>query len=167
MEHINVNVAEENVIPATTQEIAEYKAEPSMVMSVSELANPQETAMYCSLKSDGSLASKARIFNAVNSPDKKVSECIGDTIQLTDVVAHPIWLTDEKSGELVEAMRMVLVDDQGISYEAVSGGLVNAVQRILQIFGQPETWETPIPVKPIQKGTRNGLNKVTTLKIEA
>lgn len=163
---MNANV-EETVVSATPQEIAEYRAEPTMGISVSELANPQETAMFCSLKSDGSLASKARIFNAVNSPDKKIADCIGETIQLTDIVAHPIWLTDENTGETIEAMRMVLVDDKGISYEAVSGGLVNAVQRILQIFGQPDTWETPIPVKPIQKGTRNGNNKVTTLKIEA
>lgn len=166
MENIQNNVAEATVIPANTQEVYEAKAD-AMALAVSDLANPGESRMYCSLVSDGSMASKARIFNAVNSPDKKISDCIGETILLKDIVAHPVILTDEETGEAVDAMRMVLVDVDGISYEAVSGGLANAVQRILQIFGQPETWAEPIPVKPIQKGTRNGNNKVTTLKIEA
>ena len=166
MENIQNTVAESTVIPANTQEIMEAKSE-SLALSVADLAAPGESRMYCSLASDGSMASKARIFNAVNSPDKKISDCIGETILLKDIVAHPVLLTDEETGEAIEAMRMVLVDADGISYEAVSGGLANAVQRILQIFGQPDTWEAPIPVKPVQKGTRNGNNKVTTLKIEA
>lgn len=167
MENMKANIAEETVLSSTPAEIAEIKAEPMMAMSVSDLAAPGESQMFCSIKSDGSIQSKARIFNAVNSPDKKVSDCIGEIILLKDIVAHPVWLTDENTGEAVQAMRMVLVDDKGASYEAVSGGLANAVQRILQIFGQPDTWSEPIPVKPIQKGTRNGNNKVTTLKIEA
>lgn len=163
----NPNVSEVNEAVATPAEIAEFKSTNAVMVSVEDMANPGESLMYCSMKSDGSLQSKAAIFNTVNAPDKKVSDCIGDIINLVDIVAHPIHLTDENTGETIQAMRIVLVDESGVSYEAVSGGLVNAVQRILQIFGQPETWETPIPVKPIQKGTRNGNNKVTTLKIEA
>lgn len=167
MKNMQNNIAEETVVSASPAELAEVKSEPMLAMSVADLSAPGETRMYCSLKSDGSMKDKARIFNAVNSPDKKIADCIGETILLADIVAHPIILTDEETGEAVEAMRMVLVDDKGTSYEAVSGGLANAVQRILQIFGQPDTWAEPIPVKPIQKGTRNGNNKVTTLKIEA
>ena len=166
MENIRNNIAEENVIPATPAELAEIKSEPMMALSVTDFANPGETRMYCSLPADGSMASKARIFNAVNSPDKKISECIGETLLLKDIVAHNILLTDDDTGEVIEAVRMVLVDADGTSYEAVSGGLANAVQRILGIFGQPNTWEAPIPVKVIQKGTRNGVNKVTTLKVD-
>lgn len=135
-------------------------------ITVSELANPQESAMYCSIQNDGSMESKAAIFNTVNSPDEKLSERIGEVIALRNIVAHPITLLDENTGEMIEALRVVLVDDKGISYEAVSNGVANAISRILQIFGQPATWTAPVKVKAIQKQTRNGNNKVTTLKIE-
>ena len=155
------------VVNADANMIAEVKAEAPMTLSVSDLSNPGETSMYCSIPMDGSVKSKMAVFNAVNSPEKKVADCIGEVIMLKDIVAHEIWLTDENTGETIKAMRIVLIDDNGVGYEAVSSGLSNAIQRILDIFGQPNTWKAPIPVKPIQKSTRNGVNKVTTLKIEA
>ena len=160
------NLNEQNVIPASPAELAEVKATAMDGVTVSSLSDPGQSQMYCSIRDDGSMASKARIFNSINSPDKRISDCIGEVINLANIVAHPIQLIDENSGELIETMRMVLVDDKGTSYEAVSTGIVNAVARILQIFGQPETWAAPIRVKPVQKGTRNGNNKVTTLKVE-
>lgn len=160
------NMNEQNVIPVSPAELAEMRHNPLDSVSVNSLADPGQSQMYCSIKDDGTMESKARIFNSINSPDKRISDCIGETISLANIVAHPIQLVDENSGELVETMRMVLVDDKGTSYEAVSTGIVNAVARILQIFGQPETWNGPIKVKPVQKGTRNGNNKVTTLKVE-
>ena len=160
------NIAEETIIPAETTELAEVRTNPLEVMSVEDFSNPSASLMYCSIKSDGDMASKAKIFNAINSPEEKIAEHINKPIMLKDIVAHPIRLIDEKTGEVLDAMRMVLVDENGTGYEAVSSGIVNAVSRILQIFGQPETWETPIKIVPIQKKTRNGDNKVTTLKIE-
>ena len=160
------NLNEQNVIPVSPAELAEMRHNPMDSVTVSSLSDPGASQMYCSIRDDGTMQSKARIFNSINSPDKRISDCIGETISLANIVAHPIQLVDENSGELIETMRMVLVDDQGVSYEAVSTGIVNAVARILQIFGQPDTWQDPIKVKPVQKGTRNGNNKVTTLKVE-
>lgn len=160
------NMNEQNAIPVSPAELAEFRHNPMDTVTVSSLSDPGQSQMYCSIRDDGSMVSKARIFNSINSPDKRISDCIGEVINLANIVAHPIQLIDENSGELIEAMRMVLVDDKGTSYEAVSTGIVNAVARILQIFGQPETWAAPIRVKPVQKGTRNGNNKVTTLKVE-
>ena len=160
------NMNEQNVIPVSPAELAEMRHNPMDSVTVSSLADPGASQMYCSIRDDGTMQSKARIFNSINSPDKRISDCIGETISLANIVAHPIQLVDENSGELIETMRMVLVDDQGTSYEAVSTGIVNAVSRILQIFGQPDTWTAPIKVKPVQEGTRNGNNKVTTLKVE-
>ena len=160
------NLNDQNVIPVSPAELAEMRHNPMDSVTVSSLSEPGQSQMYCSIRDDGTMQSKARIFNSINSPDKRISDCIGETISLANIVAHPIQLVDENSGELIETMRMVLVDDQGTSYEAVSTGIVNAVARILQIFGQPDTWTAPIKVKPVQKGTRNGNNKVTTLKVE-
>lgn len=161
-----INKVQAEVVADSTALVEVARDNGFNAITVSELINPAETAMYCSIKDDGSMKSKAAIFNTVNSPDKKLSECIGDVIALRNIVAHPITLLDENTGEMIEALRVVLVDDKGFSYEAVSNGVANAVSRILQIFGQPETWAEPVKVKAIQKQTRNGNNKVTTLKIE-
>lgn len=160
------NMNEENVIPVSPAELVEMRHNPLDSVSVATLSDPGASQMYCSIRDDGTMKSKARIFNSINSPDKRVSDCIGETINLANIVAHPIQLVDENSGELVETMRMVLIAEDGTSYEAVSTGIVNAVARILQIFGQPQTWSGPIKVKPVQKSTRNGNNKVTTLKVD-
>lgn len=160
------NMYNETTAMVTPAEIAEAKT-AGMMVRVEDLQNPGESMMYCSLISDGSMASKAAIYNAVNSPDRKIADMIGETIALSNIVAHTIMVTDEKTGEALELMRTVLVDADGVAYEAVSTGIANAIARILQIFGQPSTWSEPIKVKIVQKGTRNGTNKVTTLKIEA
>lgn len=156
---------EMNNTPAivSADEFHEIK-ENGLMVSATDLANPPASAMYCSMTGE-TQADKIKVFNAINSPDARVSDFIGKTIELVHVVAHPITLTDENTGEMIEALRVVLVDKNGKSYEAVSGGIANAVQRILQIFGQPDTWENPIKVEPVSKATRNGTNKVTTLKI--
>lgn len=148
------------------QAIEEAKEEIVLV-TPSQLANPTTTQMYCSIKDDGTPKSKARIYNAINSPDKKLSECIGEVLELKNIVAHEVQLIDEETGEVVRVLRTVLIDKNGISYEAVSGGVANSISRLLQIFGQPETWTEPIKVKAKQKNTRNGNNKVTTLEIIA
>ena len=141
------------------------KEDALTVITPDELMTPTSSRMYCSLKDDGTMESKGRIFNAINAPDEKLAEHIGEVISLQNIVAHPIKLADEETGEIIESLRVVLIDDKGKSYEAVSGGVANAINRILQIFGQPETWDKPIKVKAKQKATRNGNNKVTTLEV--
>ena len=141
------------------------KEDALTVITPDELMTPTSSRMYCSLKDDGTMESKGRIFNAINAPDEKLAEHIGEVISLQNIVAHTIKLADEETGEIIESLRVVLIDDKGKSYEAVSGGVANAINRILQIFGQPETWDKPIKVKAKQKATRNGNNKVTTLEV--
>ena len=153
-----VNTAPTNMV------VAEAKDEVVLV-TPSQLANPTSTQMYCSLKDDGSAKSKASIYNAINSPDEKLSEHIGEEIELVHIVAHEVQLPDEETGEMVRCLRTILVDKAGKTYEAVSGGVANSISRMLQIFGQPDTWDAPIKVKAKQKATRNGNNKVTTLEI--
>lgn len=161
------NVAENEVVALSPSEIAEViPASGFNSLTAADLANPSPSSMYCSIRTDGSMKSKAAIFNAVNSPDRKLSEHIGEVLRLRDVVAHEVQLLDENTGEVIHALRTVLVTDDGTTYEAVSNGVSNALERIFQIFGQPDQWAEPIPVKPIQKQTRNGNNKVTTLKVD-
>lgn len=120
--------------------------------------------MYCSIKAD-SFDEKAKVYNALNSPDKKLSEMINIVIEVKDIVAHEVQLVNEETGLVTNCLRTILVGADGTTYNAVSQGVANSLTRIFQIFGEPSTWEKPIKVKPVQKVTNNGTNKVTILEV--
>ena len=156
------------VLPeAEAQEVIREARDEIVLITPEQLSNPTVANMYCSLKDDGTPKSKANIYNAINAPDEKLSEHIGEVIELVHIVAHEISLIDDETGAFTRALRVVLIGKDGRSYEAVSGGVANAISRLLQIYGQPETWTEPVKVKAKQKATRNGNNKVTTLEVIA
>lgn len=121
---------------------------------------------YCSMEDDGSRKSKVKIYNAINSSEKSLSDMIGKRIDVIDVVAYPVELTDEDTGELIKTVRIVLIDKDGIGYNAVSSGITNSLNKIFGIIGTPEggAWhEEPVAMEVRQVKTRNGNNKVNTL----
>ena len=134
---------------------------------VEQLKNPNGQ-FYCSIKDDGSRATKVAIFNAVNGADEQIADHIGEVIEVVNVVAHPVELLDEVTGEVVNALRTVLIDKNGKSYTAVSQGITSALSKIFSIIGTPENgaWETePVKMKIRQVKTRNGNNKVNTIEL--
>lgn len=126
------------------------------------LLNPSSDFL-CTIVNDGTRESKVKIYNAINATDKKLADHIGEVIEIVDVVAHPVELTHEVTGEVVKTVRTVLIDKDGVSYTAVSGGILNSLQKLFMIFGQPH-WDEPVKVKVKQVGTRNGNNKINTLE---
>lgn len=134
---------------------------------VEQLKNPTGH-FYCSIKNDGTRKSAIAIFNAVNGADEQVADHIGEVLEIVNVVAHPISLPDEETGEIIEALRTVLIDKNGKSYVAVSQGITSALSRIFSIVGMPDggAWEKePVKMKIKQVKTRNGNNKVNTIEL--
>lgn len=134
---------------------------------VEQLKNPNGQ-FYCSIQNDGSRKTQVAIFNAINSADESLSDHINEVIEVVNVVAHPVELLDEETGEIVQALRTVLVAKDGKSYTAVSGGITNALSRIFSIIGSPDNgaWEKePVKMKVKQVKTRNGNNKVNTIEL--
>ena len=160
-ENTNTEVAVNNTTAVATHD------DFSSVDLLNELKNPSG-AMFCSIKDDGSRESKVAIFNAINRADKNVSEHLNEVLNIINVVAHPITLTDEETGEIVTCLRTVFITDKGENYVAVSGGVASALSRIFSIVGSPENgaWEKePVKMKFKQVNTRNGKNKVTTIEL--
>lgn len=116
---------------------------------------------YCSVKG-GDREAKKKIYNAMNNPDHKVGDFINKTIKVQDVLAEEITLTNEETGEPQQAIRVVLIDDKGESYQAVSTGIYNAVKKLIAVYGAP-TWDDPIPV--IVKQISLGKNQMLTLDV--
>lgn len=118
---------------------------------------------YCSFKT-ATPEGKIALYTAMNNPTFSVQEKLNCTIYLQDIYAESIQLVDEKSGEFEDSVRIVLIDSEGNSYGCCSKGIFSAIKKLIQVFGAP-TWEEPIPVQPYQASTRNGNNKIYSLRI--
>ena len=105
---------------------------------------------------------KARLFNAINNPEKRLADCINMTIKAKDLFVEVVNCTNEETGEVTACPRIVIIDEKGVAYQAVSLGIYSALKKVIQIFGAP-TWDKPIAleVKQVTKGTR----KMLTLNI--
>lgn len=109
---------------------------------------------YCSVQG-GDRATRARVFNAMNNPTHKVGDCINQVIYVKDVLIEMLEMVNEQTGEYEAAPRVVLIDQDGEAYQAVSQGIFNAVKNAIQVFGAP-TWEEALPCLIKQVSVKNG-----------
>lgn len=107
------------------------------------------------------------IYNAVNNPDERLADFINKQIKVKHILIETVEIAKEDSDNPFNdkdiVPRTVVIDDKGVSYVAVSFGIFNSMKRIVQMFGEPSTWEEPVTVeiKQIKKGN----NSILTLNI--
>lgn len=113
------------------------------------------TTTFCSMTAD-TPQEKALLFKAMNNPEKRLSDCINMTIQAKDLFCEVVNVRKEETEETTACPRIVIIDKDGVGYQAVSLGVYSAIKKVLNVFGLP-TWETPLPltVKQITKGKKN------------
>lgn len=127
------------------------------------LTNPGNS-FFCSIPNDGSRKSAIAIYNAINNKGDSLDDHKGEVIEVVNVAAHPVTLADENTGELVEALRVVLIDKNGKNYDAVSQGIASSLQKIFGIVGMPP-WNTePLRIKVVEQKTRKGF-KTNTIEL--
>lgn len=112
---------------------------------------------FCSLKAE-TPEEKVKLFNAMNNPEKRLGDCINMQIKAKDLYVEVVNCTNEETGEVTACPRIVIIDEKGVSYQAVSVGIFSALKKVIQVFGAP-TWEKPVTleVKQITKGARKML----------
>ena len=118
---------------------------------------------FCSMTAS-TAEEKAKLFNAMNNPEKRIGDCINMTIRAKDLYVEVVNCTNEETGEVTACPRIVIIDDKGVGYQAVSVGIFSALKKVIQVFGAP-TWETPVKLK-VQQITK-GSRKMLTLNVEA
>lgn len=121
------------------------------------------STMFCSIVAETPEA-KALVFNAMNNPDTRIGDCINMTIMAKDLFCEVVTCVNRETGEANQCPRIVIIDDKGKGYVAVSLGVYNAIKKIIAIYGAP-TWDKPIPleVKQISKGDR----KILTFNVKS
>lgn len=156
MKTTNTEVVENEVIVANTADVV-TKLSPAMFENTSE-------ALFSTIQVTDR-ASKIKLYNAISDSENSLDDHKGEVLEITDFVAHPIELQDEQTGEMVQAMRIVLIDKEGEGYHAISAGVVSSMQRIISIVGQGPWTDEPLQVVPVEKKTRRGF-KTLTLKLQ-
>lgn len=116
---------------------------------------------FCSMKAT-TKAEKIKLYQAMNNPSKRLSDCINLEIHLKDVFVEVVNCTDEL-GMTQLCPRIVLIDDKGDGYTCVSIGVFSSLKKLFQIFGVP-TYKEPLTVVPTQ--ITNGQNKILTLNVK-
>lgn len=115
------------------------------------------TNVFCSFKAETPEA-KAKLFSAMNNPEKRIGDCINEVIYAKDLYCETVECTNQETGEVTTCPRIVVIDKDGVGYQAVSLGVFSAFKKLIAVYGAP-TWETPLPLKVIQinRGTRKML----------
>lgn len=130
-------------------------------MNNTVLTDLNNTESYCSIKGDSREALVA-MYNAINSPDHKLSDFVGKKLNIKDISIERVENMNEETGEMVANARVVLIDENGESYTCVSSGIYSAIKKLVAVFGEP-TWEPALPVEIQNLSTKKG-RKTMTLK---
>ena len=102
-------------------------------------------------------ADKVALYNAFNNPDVKIADIINQPIDVVDVVLAQVNLVDDKTGEVDSAVRTILIDKEGKTYDATSSGIYNSILTINAVFGSLHyTADEPLTVVVKQIKTKRG-----------
>lgn len=96
------------------------------------------------------------LFNAMNNPEKRIGDCINMTINVKHVFCEVVTCVNRETGEINMCPRIVLIDTNGVGYQAVSLGVFSALKKIFAVKGDPSSWNKPVKLKVVQitKGDR-------------
>lgn len=99
-------------------------------------------------------ATKKKLFNALNGDTQKLSDYIGKTVKIVDVVVETAAFVNEETGEIEDTYKVTLLDVSGVAYSAFSKGMYYSVKNIIGAFGTPDTWDEPMEceVKQVTSG---------------
>ena len=116
--------------------------------------------VYCSKVAETE-TEKKELFNALESCDALLNDCVGQEINIKDIYVEEKQVVDETTGELKVKYRTILFDELGQTYATGSYGIYNILKKIVQIYGLPETWEKPLKVKVAKRPIGNGKQSLT------
>ena len=120
--------------------------------------------IYCS-KVIETEEEKKEMFNALESCDILLNDCVNNEIELKDIYIEERQVIDKETGEIKTKFRTILFDVNGQTYATGSYGIYNILSKIVKIYGLPDTWEKPLKVKVAKKPIKDGKSSLTLLLI--
>ena len=130
------------------------------------LLNGSSVRTMSSLKNN-TVEEKKALYNATEKANFMLKDCVNKEINLMNVYIEEREKDEinQETGEIRKDLkyRIILFDDKNVSYVTGSYGIANSLAKIFQLFGKPEEWSEPIPVKVVNKTLKD--NK-TSLSLE-
>ena len=122
------------------------------------LFNGNGNRTYCS-KMVEKEEDKKDLFNALETCDALLNDCVGEEINIKDVYCEEREVIDE-NGEVKKKYRTILFDVSGQTYATGSYGIFNIMRKLFTIYGTP-TWENGVKVKVAKRPIGNGKSTLT------
>ena len=110
--------------------------------------------VYSSVRYE-SFEDKKRTYNALTT-DKQIGDYLNEVLEVEDIIAGDVLITNKETGEVDEATRTVLILSDGSAVAATSSVLFSRLMQIVSIFGNPNTWPEPLKIKVRQQNLANG-----------
>lgn len=123
------------------------------------LFSGNKQSVYCSKVAETE-KEKKELFNALESCDALLNDCVGQEIDIKDMYVEEKQIIDE-TGEMKTKYRTILFDENGQTYATGSYGIYNVLKKIVQIYGLPASWEKPLKVKVAKRPIGNGKQSLT------
>lgn len=134
-------------------------AEETQAITVQDQFTGRSVQFYSSIEDDGSRESKIKIYNALNESGERLADQVNKTLTITDIAAFPVEIAAEETGEIVSAMRMIFIAEDGTQYASVATGVYSSMQKIIGIVG-PAPWNPALKITPIKQRTRRGFDTI-------
>jgi len=119
--------------------------------------------MYTSVKGVDKVA-KLKVLDAITNSEP-LADHLRESFNLTDFVIQVIQMADEKTGEIGNVPRIILIMDDGKAYHAISSGVLQSLRNFVGVLGEPGTGDAwPVAVTCDEVKGRNGY-RFMTLKL--
>lgn len=109
--------------------------------------------IYQSIKSTTFEARKAVLASVMGS--LPIADNLNKEIALKDVVVQIVEMVNEQTGLFEKQPRVILIDEKGVAYHAISSVLARDLDNMLQLLGEPSGWPAPQKVSVAREGTGN------------
>lgn len=116
--------------------------------------------VYCSKVAE-SEKDKKELFNALESCDALLNDCVGQEIEIKDIYVEQKEVVDDETGVVKTKFRTIIFDKNGQTYATGSYGIFNILKKLVGIYGLPTTWEKPLKVKVAKRPIGNGKQSLT------
>lgn len=142
------------------QEIKENVESVNTEKNELTLFSGMQSKIYCS-KDCESDEEKKDLFNALESCDALLNDCVGQEIDIKDLYVEERQVIDDETGEVKTKYRTIIFDENGQTYATGSYGIYNVIKKIVSIYGLPTNWTNPIKVKVAKRPIGNGKQTLT------
>lgn len=108
---------------------------------------------------------RLKVADAVTTSEALDDGNIDKTINLTNFVIQAVEMVNEQTGVVEDQPRVILIDDEGVAYHAISKGLFSSLGNLTAILGEPASWPRPVPAYVTKQKAKVG--KVMVLRMGA